>query len=192
MSAGASVNNKSAFRSEMRAFIKSLSGEYIRESDAGIIRNVLALDAFVRAGRVFAYFSVKRECATADIIDAAVKMGKTVALPRTRPGGIMDFASAEYGLHEAAYGIPEPDASAPELVPSAGDIMLVPAVCCDVTGLRLGQGGGYYDRYLASHGGVVTACLCREKLLQERVPAEWNDMRVDFVITEERVIGPCK
>ena len=68
-----------------------------------------------------------------------------------------------------------------------GDLMLVPALCCDRRGVRLGHGGGYYDRYLAGHS-VYTACLCRERLLMEKVPADWNDFAVACVITERGII----
>ena len=187
MSASCFDAGKARFRALMRERVKRLDEEYIRASDEGIMKNVLALDAFVRARAVFAYCSVGRECATAGIISAAHDMGKTVALPRSKPGGVMDFASDEYGLHPAMYGIPEPAAEAEALSPQPGDIIIVPAVCCDVSGMRLGQGGGYYDRFLTDTPSV-TACLCRARLLQEKVPAEWNDIRVNFVITEHDII----
>ncbi len=184
--------DKADFRSRMRAEVKALDMEYIERSNLGIMENVLALYAFRASGRVFAYYAMGRECATAGIIRAAMELGKTMALPRTRPGGVMDFADAKSGLHPAMYGIPEPDAAATALEPGLQDLILVPCVCCDTAGVRLGQGGGYYDRYLAKYPDAVTACLCRERLLQEKVPAEWNDVRVNFVITEERIIktGP--
>lgn len=180
--------SKSEFRAQVRGEIRALDAGYISQSDVGIIENVVAMPEFAAAGKVFAYHAMGRECATQGIIDRALAMGKTVALPRSRPGGVMDFASCEQGLHKAMYGIMEPDASAPALTPELGDIVIVPAVCCDRRGMRLGQGGGYYDRFLAGYPGVCTVCLCRERLLKEIVPVEWNDSGVDFVITEAEAI----
>lgn len=184
--------SKAQFRAEMRGRIKALDAEYIRRSDEGIMENVLALPEFLCACTVFAYHAMGRECATRGIIDRALAVGKTVALPRSRPGGAMDFASCEYGLHKALYGIPEPEPGAPALIPKPGDIVIVPAVCCDSSGMRLGQGGGYYDRFLAAHPDVSAVCLCRAELLQEKVPTEWNDMAVDIVITEKEIIRTRK
>ena len=186
------VSDKAAMRKAVREYIKSLDERYILDSDAGIMENVLSFPPFVAAKRVFAYCSMGRECATRDLIDRAMSLGKTVALPRSGPNGVMDFASAQHGLHPARYGILEPPETAPAIIPEPGDLVLVPAVCCDRQGMRLGQGGGYYDRFLAANPEVCTACLCRERLLQEKVPAEWNDIRVRYVITERRIIDTCR
>ena len=71
--------------------------------------------------------------------------------------------------------------------PGAGDIVIVPALCCDMEGYRLGRGGGYYDRMLPGCP-ASSVCLCRERLLQKNLPREWNDFPVDIVVTEARVL----
>lgn len=99
----------------------------------------------------------------------------------------MDFALYDGKLDEGVYGIPQPPEEAETAEPGEKDFMLVPALCCDRRGVRLGHGGGYYDRYLAEHR-VATACLCRERLLLEKVPKDWNDFAVNYVITEREII----
>lgn len=59
----------------------------------------------------------------------------------------------------------------------------MPAVCYDRRGYRLGFGGGYYDRWLEHFAGFRVG-LCRKAVLQDRVPTEAHDSRVDLLITE--------
>ena len=106
---------------------------------------------------MFAYLSVDRECDTRRIVDQLLQEGRRVALPRSRKGGVMDFALYDGALTEGMYGIPQPPDEAETVEPGESDLILVPALCCDVHGVRLGHGGGYYDRYLAEHR--VPDCL---------------------------------
>ena len=89
-------------------------------------------------------------------------------------------------LVSVSFGISEPGEDCPLIAREAINLVLVPAVCYDRRGYRLGFGGGYYDRWLAGFSGV-TVGLCREAVLQEAVPTEAHDARVDLLLTE----GEC-
>ena len=67
--------------------------------------------------------------------------------------------------------------------------MLIPALAYDRTGRRLGRGGGYYDRFLA-RVDCCTVGLIRAAFLLDALPAEWNDVPVSAVITEDGVFCP--
>ena len=178
---------KSRLRGEIRARIAALDPDYISKSDTGIMRNTLKMPGFHSAHTVFAYLSVDRECDTRRIVEQLRSSGRLIALPRSRKGGVMDFALYDGKLDDGMYGIPQPPVGAETAEPGEKGFMLVPALCCDRRGVRLGHGGGYYDRYLAEHR-VATACLCRERLLLEKVPKDWNDFAVNYVITEREII----
>jgi 5-formyltetrahydrofolate cyclo-ligase len=64
------------------------------------------------------------------------------------------------------------------------DLVVVPAVAIDGSGVRLGRGGGSYDRALArvSPDALVVALLFDGELV-DRLPAEAHDRRVNAVIT---------
>ena len=62
------------------------------------------------------------------------------------------------------------------------DLILVPNLCCDRSGYRLGHGGGYYDRYLAGYRGFTIA-LCPEEWLQDRIPRDRFGLPVQMVIS---------
>ena len=68
-------------------------------------------------------------------------------------------------------------------------LVFVPAVLVDKTGNRIGRGGGWYDRTLATLDERATfVALVYEFQLIEEVPTEKWDLPVDFIITEERVL----
>ncbi|MCF2970454.1 5-formyltetrahydrofolate cyclo-ligase [Synechococcus sp. Nb3U1] len=82
------------------------------------------------------------------------------------------------------FGLPEPAPSSEVLDPDAADLILVPALACDLLGGRLGYGGGYYDRFLQNRltpkwGIVPQACLLGDPLPQD----DW-DQRLDGIQTE--------
>ena len=91
-------------------------------------------------------------------------------------------------MTRATFGIREPDEGCPLAERGDIDLILVPAVCYDRRGYRLGFGGGYYDRWLAESCAFRVG-LCREAVLQNQVPTESHDSRVDLLLTEEESLS---
>ena len=94
----------------------------------------------------------------------------------------------ERPMVQAELGVWEPDSGCPLVKREDMDLILVPALCYDRQGCRLGFGGGYYDRWLAGDS-TPRVGLCRRAVLQERVPAEPHDSRVDVLLTEEESLS---
>lgn len=183
-------NTKKLLRKEVRSKISALSPQYIVESDAGIYRSVTAMSEFMSAPTIFAYYSIDREVDTQRLIALALELGKTVALPIAMEEGKMEYAvleTPEDTLYKSKLRIPEPDKTARRITPQAGDLLLVPGLCFDFSGYRLGQGGGYYDRYLTACP-AFTLGLGRHQLLMEQVPAEIHDLPVLCLVTEKGII----
>ncbi|MFD0819548.1 5-formyltetrahydrofolate cyclo-ligase, partial [Micromonospora zhanjiangensis] len=64
------------------------------------------------------------------------------------------------------------------------ELIVVPALAVDRTGVRLGRGGGSYDRALARCGpAALTVALVYDEELIEHVPAQPHDRRVRAVVT---------
>ena len=70
---------------------KSLTENYIHESDETILNKLLDLDELDNAGTVFLYHSVGREVSTTELIERLLKSGKRVALPVSGDDGVMEF-----------------------------------------------------------------------------------------------------
>ena len=182
--------DKKELRKEIRAKIRNMDPDYRDKSDKGIFDNLTQLPEFKNADTVFAYFSVKGEADTMKVIEYALSQSKRVALPVITGMGQMVFALTQSQLVAGAfYSIPEPDESSERIEPKAGDLLIVPALCFDENKYRLGQGAGFYDRYLEKYQDTLfTAGLCRDELLMDAVPREAHDKGVDCVVTESRVI----
>jgi len=124
------------------------------------------LPLLAAARRVAAYVALADEPPTALLLAAR----PDVLLPVLLPGGDLDW---QVGLDGPAVGV---DAIAD------CDLILVPAVAVDRTGVRLGRGGGSYDRALSRAAGLTIALLYDDELV-DRLPCERHDRAVDAVAT---------
>lgn len=183
---------KKDLRRKVRTVLAAMDPEERHNSDQALFAGFLALPEVLAARTILLFFGVGIEPGTKQLLGPLLAEGKRVALPRVLPERRMEArvvaAPGGAALTTGVLDIPEPSEDAPLLQPGEIDLILVPALCCDRAGYRLGQGGGYYDRYLRAYEGV-TVSLCRNIVLQERLPREAHDWPVQYLITEsERLV----
>ena len=158
----------------------------------------LELDSYKETQIIFVYSSMEKEIPTQRIIDTAIKDGKKVALPKIRTGikagAEMDFVfiNKDTEYKSGVYGILEPVSGEFISVNNGNDNieMLIPGLCFDLRGIRIGYGGGYYDRYLTKYPEDkfhITA-LAYEYQIFENLPFAENDKPVNLIVTENRCI----
>src|SRR5439155_16938282 len=140
-----------ARRSALDADQRTAAGRLIRDA-------VLAAPQVQMAGTIAAYYSIGAEPDTHGLVYALWKRGSYVLLPVLRPDLDLDWASYEgpESLRPGPRGLTEP-AEPPRGVAavSRADPVIVPALAVDRRGVRLGRGGGSYDRALARVGPQV-------------------------------------
>ena len=177
---------KQQLRSTMRAMAEKLSDAYKTRADHAIAAQLISMPEYQSAGTVFCYVGTGWEIHTLPILENALAAGKTLCVPRCESAGVFSLRqiTALEQLSKGAYGIPEPAPDMPEINPDQVDFAVLPCLTCNHQGQRLGQGGGYYDRFLAHYRGG-TVLLCREKLIREEIPVEPLDMPVPWVLTEK-------
>ena len=90
-------------------------------------------------------------------------------------------------LESGAFGMMQPPVTAPAISP---DVLFVPLVGFTADGVRLGQGGGHYDRWLAANPGRMAIGLAWDAQLCDSLPHEAHDMALDAVVTPTRLYGP--
>lgn len=163
----------------------------IRSSDMAIYQNLLTLPEYRAAAGIFCYYSIGSEPDTHRIIGHAFGAGKRVFLPRILGKGVMEAVEIQdlQDLHPGRLNIPEPVGPASEEPMKPSFLVLVPGLAFSKRGYRLGQGGGYYDRYLAA-SKAVTAGLCRERFLMDTLPLEPHDVKVHVLVTDKEIARP--
>jgi 5-formyltetrahydrofolate cyclo-ligase len=180
--AAALAAEKSALRRRLLAARAKLTEEERAAAGRALRDAVLALPQTQMAGTVASYFSIGSEPGTHGLVYALWKRGSYVLLPLLRPDMDLDWASYEGpdSLRPGPRGLAEPAAAArgPGAVASA-DLVIIPALAVARNGVRLGRGGGSYDRALARMGTQVpTIALIYDGELLDYVPAGPHDQRV--------------
>ena len=183
------VLQKQTLRRELLEKAATLSALHLAQSDEEILRQVLQLPQYKRSKTVFTYVSVRHEVDTRRLIQQAFADGKQVAVPLCFGQGKMEARGiTSFGqLYPAAFGLLEPEQTAPLLPPQSIDLIIVPCVACNEQGRRLGYGGGFYDRYLTQRKGWDIVCLCREEFILEEIPVQKHDIAMPYVVSETRI-----
>lgn len=178
------MTDKQALRAKMSGMRKALSAQEQKAASDAACERVLSFAPYQMADCVMAYIACRGEMDVSPVIRDILESGKTLVLPRCEAGGTLTARKIASLLELApgAYGIPEPDERAEIVPPQEIGLILVPGTAFDREGFRLGQGGGYYDRFLRGTNAVL-AGICHDAALLERVPREAHDMRMDAVIT---------
>lgn len=184
------MSGKLALRRELLAARRLLSEEDVREASAVLARRALDLPEVAAAGIVAAYVSVGGEPGTRALLDALRERGVRVLLPVLLPDDDLDWAAYEgpERLVRAGRGLLEPDGARLGVgaVLRAG-VVLLPGLAVDGRGMRLGRGGGSYDRVLARLEGAgakaALAVLLYDHEVVGEVPEEPHDRPVHVVVT---------
>lgn len=141
-------------------------------------------------GTVCCYVPAGTEPGSPALVDTVAAGGATVLLPVVAGARALDWAvyTGPGSLGAGLFGLREPVGPrlGAEAVGSA-DLVLVPALAVDHTGVRLGRGGGHYDRSLPLvRPGVEIVAVVRDEEFVRRLPADPHDVRVTGVITPAR------
>ncbi|MEV7421457.1 5-formyltetrahydrofolate cyclo-ligase [Streptomyces sp. NPDC091212] len=181
-------------RGELLAARALLSSEDARRAASVLAERALDLPELAGARTVAAYVSVGREPGTRVLLDALRSRGVRVLLPVLMADNDLDWAVYEGAGHlvRAGRGLLEPGGT--RLGPGAvlaAEVVLLPGLAVDGRGVRLGRGGGSYDRVLERlvRGGAGPALLVLlyGNEVVARVPEEPHDHPVQAVVTPEGV-----
>jgi len=183
------AQTKAGYRSALQANRRAVSASAHR-SEAEQLCSHLA-DVVRGTGTVCAYMPVGSEPGSEALPDRLRELCGMVLLPVTRKGPNGEHLPLWWGeyvpgtLVSARFGLREP--ARPWLEPSAiaqAGVILVPALAVDRAGVRLGRGGGFYDRSLPLCApGTRLVAVVRDDELVESLPAEPHDVRMTHALS---------
>lgn len=180
------MSGKNELRAAMREKRRALDEKQQSAASQAVYARITALTTYREAACVMAYMACRGELDLSLVIRDAHERGKTLALPRCEAPGVMTARRVDSlsQLVRGAHGLMEPDESCEVIAPDRIGLILVPGTAFDRNGGRLGQGGGYYDRFL-KETSACRAGVCHGFALVDHVPIEAHDIRMDAVITPD-------
>jgi len=152
------------------------------------INHLNDLPAWGAARVVASYQAINDELDLSRVDREARAANKAVAYPAIVGPGLIEFRLCHEGepLVEGDMGVREPGPKAQVVPLHAIDFFLVPLLACDQQGYRLGYGGGYYDRALASAAGFRCGVGFSHQLV-EQLPTEPHDQALHAFLSEQGV-----
>jgi 5-formyltetrahydrofolate cyclo-ligase len=177
---------KDELRKRVLARRARLSPEKHRQLSGIITARLMDDKRLVNAKTIFSYWPFGSEVDIAAFNNWAVSRGATLAFPLCHEGGVMEAAvpkSAD-ALQKGCFGIVEPDPQRSRIIlPEEFDIVLVPCVGFDNKNIRLGMGGGFYDRYLPNCAKALKLGVAFSlQKIKEGFSDPW-DIALDEIIT---------
>ncbi len=179
------ISDKVTLRKQLIEFRNGLSDEYINLADMIISKKLFESDEYINSDLILIYISVRNEINTYEIIKQSFNLGKKVAIPYCDNKKMKFYEISSLNeLTEYQFGIPtvNPEGRNPVSV-DKNTLCIVPALAFDLSGNRLGYGGGYYDRFL-DENTVASIGLCRKNFVFHELPNEDYDIRIPKVITD--------
>lgn len=206
------IARKKELRKEIRSKLKALSKEEIRAQSVRVWDRLFELPQYRQARSIGLFLSMPTgEISTELALKNASENEKQVYVPQVgknfeqadmelikvvKDDGIKQGELFYHSWPLNKWGIPEPPPHIP-LIPAAPgdiDVIVVPGLAFDEKGNRLGQGKGYYDRFIArmTLGEGVSAPFLvgvgLECQLTDRVPVEEYDQLMDLVLLPSQTI----
>ena len=182
---------KSAIRSRYKEIRKNCDKK--SEKSSSIAQKVLSSMSYKYSKDILLYFAKDNEVETREIFEKAFSDGKNIYFPKTYSGGIMKFfkISSLDELEKANFGVMEPNGTTEEYDSSSSQmgLCIVPGICFDRNGYRIGYGKGFYDRFLSSFKGIAAGVTFSDCLVSDGIVIEKRyDKPVDIIFSESEVL----
>lgn len=185
---------KRELREAMRVHLSAFDGAARKAAGEALASRLREWPGWREARTVLSFLSTREEIDTSPINRLLLAEGKALGLPRIHAGGLTFHRVRRPGAVRTKnrYGIREPSSALPLVSLDAHTLVLVPGMAFDRSGMRLGRGGGFYDRFLAGLAEVQTVGVCYAAQTVDGIPFGPNDIAVLWIATELGVVRARK
>ncbi|MCA9288227.1 MAG: 5-formyltetrahydrofolate cyclo-ligase [Phycisphaerales bacterium] len=178
-------------KSALRARLKAGIADALRPDSGPLVTLLAALPELAAARTVLTFLPLPDEPDLTPLLEQLLTTHR-LALPRIdwpaqRMWGVL-VSDLVADVETTRHGVRQPRPG-PALDPADIDAVLVPGLAFDESLARLGRGGGFYDRFLATlPAGATRIGVAFESRILARLPREAHDVPMDIVVTERRVL----
>ena len=179
-------DEKNLIRKQMKQLRADMTRTERFEKSMQIFEQLITVPEFKRADRIYTYVSMDNEIDTIMLIDYSLSLEKRVFVPRVS-GKDMEFyeISDISELNPGYMGIYEPDINGKEPDYSRTGFMCMPGLAFDRSYNRIGYGGGFYDRYIASQkNSLYKVAFAYYKQVFSKITVQEHDQTADCIVTE--------
>ena len=174
--------DKKELRRQIRELKRAMPNEQIDAASARLGKLFLSCPQYKQAKTIYGYLPYNQEVRTVPMLEQAMKEGKRVAVPKCYGDEMRFIYMDDLSKVEKGYAnIPEPIADDP-VADDQTALVLMPGMAFTKDGKRMGYGGGFYDKFLASEPDHPTVALCYDFQMVEDLPTEDYDIPVDCVL----------
>ncbi len=192
-------NQKNQLRKHCRQINVQRNKDFAKNASQTICDRVKNSFVFSRAKNVLMFCPTEGEVDIMSMLDQSLAQGKKVYFPKCSKDGILEFyrVDSKANLECGMYKIYEPQGVTEKFENEENTVTLclVPSVCLDKRGYRLGRGKGYYDRFVKANKEIIYCAVQFDELvLDEIIYDKRHDKKVDIIFTEmgETVVGAQK
>ena len=162
-----------------------------QEFNLSVFKQLIEIIEFDKVKSVGSFMSVRSEISTIELNKKIVEMNKTLVFPVIEQHSeelIFKTLDTNNNFKLGKFNIPEPTKDNKEMIPQ---LFFVPCLGFDLSGYRIGYGGGFYDKTFAKLKKLnlvfYTVGFAFEKQKQNKLPIEKYDYKLDFVLTEKQL-----
>lgn len=169
-------------KNELRIMFKQIRKEIINKDIQNeiIYQKIINNKTIMQADTILLYASLDDEVDTFKMIEYFLSF-KKVALPKVN-GNNMEFyyINSISELKKGSFNILEPTCN--NKIDSNNCVCIVPGICFDKHGYRIGYGKGFYDRYLVNKN-IYKIGICFKECFVDVLPCNKYDIKVDLIVS---------